>query len=142
MATFNYDRKNTLMHKREVRMFAAELDIVKLGFADGDTYRLANLPEKAIIVSTMTMVNEVSDSTVSTANIGTTPSGANLLSGADLEVLGATVSSADPIDTGAGLPLYITPTFTTPPTTGKVVLMVEYVEYTLKAEEYTEITNV
>lgn len=141
MAVQDLTRKNTFMHKREIRYFAEEIDVVDLISTSGDNYQLSNIPDKALILSAVIFIKEVVNG-VATVDVGTSPTGSDIFNDADVSITTPVVSSLTITDTDAGLPLYITPTWGSAVTQGKLLLVVEYLEYRLKSDEFTEIPNV
>lgn len=134
MAIQDLIRRNEAHKKKGVCVFAVQLDFADLD-TSGDTYMLANLPAEVVV--TEVRVNVIEGFGVgAVANFG--------FDGDDSLGTGVDLSGTAPVDPKAvsllkrtGGVFTLSPTFAQQPTAGKVVLIVEYVEYTKATGELT-----
>ena len=144
MANTSLVRDKTLAQKKELSLFAARL-IQSASPGEGElatttaNYKLANLPEKALITNAYIMVNTASDAATSaTGTIGTTEGGNDILDAADLKTLGQEGTFAGLLDTGSGKELYLRLAIVGAATAvGDFTVVLEYIEYEKNTGEYT-----
>lgn len=146
MANTSLKRLGTWMLKKTTSLLAevvVEGDEATEGQVPAVTanYLVATLPANAVITRAYVQVLSASDAATSAAaKLGTTEAGAEILSGANLKVLGKQGTLGSQFDTGTGKDVYMTLTYTGAATNvGKYVVVVEYDEYTKNDGEYTEV---
>lgn len=146
MAYTDKTREGNFAEKKGVRLFAAEVVEGTESYqipAETGNYLLANIPNDAIITNAYIQVKTASDAaTTAVAKLGTTEGGTQLLSAANLKVVGKAGTFTGQVETGTGVELYLGLTITGAATNvADYVVVVEYVEYSVTTGEYTRITN-
>jgi len=144
MAHTSLVRDNELAQKKGVSVFAARLKQSaspgegELGTATAN-YKLANLPSNAIILNAFVMVNTASDAATScVGTLGTTETGTEVLSAADLTTAGKEGTFTGEFDTSTGVELFLRVATTGAATAvGDFTVVVEYLEYEKNNGEYT-----
>jgi len=146
MAYTDYTREKDFMQKKAESFCAIELNEGTASYempVAGGTVSLANLPPDCIITNAYIHVKTVSDAvTSSTGKIGTTDGGSEVLSAANLKAaVGKVGTFTGQSLTGTGKTLYFNVAKVGGDGTavGKVVIVVEYLEYTKKTGEYTSL---
>lgn len=130
-------RVGTLNQKKSICVAAAELDFETLGAVTA-SFQLFNLPAEAVITNAYVHVITASDAATSNAGIiGTAEDGTQVLSAANLKTLGKQGTFTGQSLTGTGKTIWFKQTVTGAATVGKVLVVVEYLEYNLNTGNYT-----
>jgi len=138
-------RKSTFDQKRKICILSPVIN-EGVGEAEVDlsvsqSYRIANLPEDSLIVNAYIWTKGVSDAATSAAvTLGTTEGGTQIMTAGNLKAAGKSGTFTGVSDTGSGVPVWFNATITGASTNvGEYVVIVEYIEYTLKTGEYTNV---
>lgn len=105
-------------------------------------FLVAKIPENAVIMNAMVVVNKASDAaTAATAALGTTEGGAELVAAADIKTVAVSGSLAAKKATGTGQDVYLKLAVTGVATTiGDFDIILEYIEYEKNIGEYTMVS--
>lgn len=144
MANTSLVKDKTFAQKKSHSLFAGRL-VQSAAPGEGEfgiaaaNYKLANLPAHAIITDAYVMVNTASDAATSaTISLGTAEAGTEILSAADVKVLGEQGTFTGKFDTGSGAELFMRYAAVGSSTAvADVTVVVEYVEYEKTTGEYT-----
>jgi len=130
-------RTGTLNQKKMSNFATAELDFATLGAVTA-SFELFNLPESSVIVDAYVHVMTASNAaTTNVGSIGTALDGTQVLSAANLKTTGKQGTFTGQSLTGTGKTIYFKQTVTGAATVGKVLVVVEYLEYDKNTGEYT-----
>lgn len=144
MANTSLVRDKTLAQKKQKSYFSGRL-VQSTNPGEGElatttaNYKLANLPDNALITGAFIMVNTAADSATScVGQLGTTETGTQILSAADLKATGKEGTFTGELDTGSGVELFLRVASTGAATAvGDFTVVVEYLEYDKTTGEYT-----
>lgn len=147
MAFTNYSRARKYNQKREAVQFVAELIVgtaadAMNGVIPGTSYNelLGKLPPNSLITNAYVFVRTASNAATSAAfTLGTADGGAQLLTGVNAKTLGKQGTFVGFLDTGTGVSIYLNRTITGAETTGRYIVVVEYLEYNKVTGELTDI---
>jgi hypothetical protein len=137
-------REGVLFHKKSNCYFAGELNEGTESYeleAGNGNHQMVNLPPNCLITDAYIFVKTASDAATSaTATLGTASGGAQIVSAANIAAAGEQGTFAGMLDTGSGATVWLGITKVGAETAvGKYVIVVEYLEYTKKTGEYTEL---
>lgn len=138
MTAINKTRAAEFAQKKGVSILALVLDpSLSTEFDAAESYVVAALPSNSLVVGAEAFVNAVSD--IGTLTLGITEAGTEIMSGIDTSATGDAGAFTGTFDTGTGKSVYLETA--APLTTGEVVIIVEYIEYTKNTGEYTKFTS-
>jgi hypothetical protein len=144
MANTDLTRQCGWVQKKTTSLFA-DLLVEGANPKDGEVpattanYLVGNLPEDAVVTNAYVMVLTASDAaTTAVAKLGTAEAGTQILSAANLKVLGKAGTFTGYVSTGTGVEVYLTLTYTGAATTvGKYFVVIEYDEPLKATGEFT-----
>lgn len=139
----NLLRNNQYMQKKSLSFFAGTVEEGtgkgQIAKANGN-HLLANLPKDAIITDAYVHVITASNSTTSTATLGTASGGAQLITGANIKTAGKQGTFVGQVHTNTGVELWLnTVTTGAGAADAKYVVVVEYLEFDKTTGEYTAV---
>ena len=137
--TNGYAQKKSICYFAGVVKEGTDVQNGEVPGAAAGNYHVANLPDNALILNAGVFVKTASDSTTTTATLGTASAGAQIMTGADLTSAGAEGTFVGAQDTGTGVELWLNIANGSSDGTnvGEYVVYVEYLEYTKNTGEYT-----
>lgn len=137
----NLTRNDKFYQKKSISVFAGALVEGQDGvLAETGNYKLANLPEDALITNAYVNVITASDAaTTAAATLGTAEGGSQLLTAVNLKTAGKQGTFAGQRMTGTGAELWLNTTITGAATAvAKYLVVVEYLEFNKATGEYTK----
>ncbi len=103
---------------------------------DAGNYLVAYLPEGCVVQNAYVFTTSASGG-ANTVDVGITEGGAEILSGATLDILGESGTFVDKLYTDTGFPVYIT---TNAGTEATYYIIIEYIELSVNTGSLTRIT--
>ena len=137
----NLTRNDKFYQKKDISVFSGMIVEGQDGvLSETGNYKLANLPEDALIVNANVFVITASNAATSAAaTLGVTEGGAQVLSAVNLKTAGKQGTFAGQRLTGTGAELWLNTTITGAVTVpAKYLVVVEYLEFNKTTGEYTK----